>query len=141
MRNTLIDAGPLIALFDRSDAYHSAAIRFMENYRGYLWTTLPVVTEASHMLSFSMKSQIALMEWIKRGGLHLFDLNEVHLQRLINLTEKYSDVPMDLADTSLILASEQTGYLEIATIDGDFYFYRNIRNNNLQNVFINNASF
>ncbi len=137
MRNTLIDAGPLIALFDRSDQYHLAAIRFMEDYRGYLWTTWPVITEASHMLDFSIKSQLALLTWLSRGGLQLFELDASHISRLITLTDKYDDVPMDLADASLIVLSEQKGIREIATIDGDFYIYRDIRNHYLQNVFLN----
>ncbi len=137
MRNTLIDAGPLIALFDRSDQYHLAAIRFMEDYRGYLWTTWPVITEASHMLDFSIKSQLALLTWLSRGGLQLFELDASHISRLITLTDKYDDVPMDLADASLIVLSEQKGIREIATIDGDFYIYHDIRNHYLQNVFLN----
>lgn len=137
MRNTLIDAGPLIALFDRSDQYHMAAVRFMEGYKGYLWTTWPVLTEASHMLDFSTRSQLGLLEWVKRGGIQIFALDESHLVRMIHLTEKYDDVPMDLADASLIIASEHTGYREIASIDSDFYIYRNVRNDYLKNVFLN----
>ncbi|MEQ8471123.1 MAG: PIN domain-containing protein [Marinoscillum sp.] len=137
MRNTFIDAGPLIALFDRSDQYHLAAVRFMEGYQGYLWTTWPVLTEACHMLDFNIKSQIALLEWVGRGGIHLFDLNESHLNRIIALTRKFDDVPMDLADASLMVASEHTGYQEIASIDSDFYIYRNIRQEYLNNIFIN----
>lgn len=136
MRNILIDAGPLIALFDRSDSYHLMALRFMEDYTGYLWTVWPVLTETSHMLDFSTKSQLAFLEWVRRGGVRIFDLNESHLNRLIQLTEKFADVPMDLADASLIIASEQTGYNEIASVDSDFYVYRNIRNQYLKNVFL-----
>lgn len=136
MRNTLVDAGSLIALFDRSDRYHFAALKFIEEYRGYLWTTWPVITEACHMLDFNIKCQLGLLEWVKRGGLHIFDLNESHLSRLITLTEKFDDVPMDLADASLIVLSEQKGFREIATIDGDFYIYRNVRNEYLMNIFL-----
>lgn len=136
MRNILIDAGPLIAFFDRSDKYHLAALRFLEDYIGQIWTTWPVLTEASHMLDFSTKSQVALLEWVNRGGARIFDLNETHLNRLALLTSKFDDVPMDLADASLIVVSEQTGYDEIATIDSDFYVYRDIRNKYLKNVFL-----
>ena len=136
LRNTLIDAGPLIALFDRSDKYHFKALLFIENYRGYLWTTWSVITEASHMLSFSPKAQLALLEWIKRGGLQLYDLNHTHIERLQQLTQKFDDVPMDLADASLIVVSELTHYKEITSIDTDFYIYRNIRNQYLTNVFM-----
>lgn len=136
MRNTLIDAGPLIALFNRSDQYHMAAVRFIEEYHGYLWTTWPVLTEASHMLDFNVKSQIALLEWVRRGGVRIFDLNESHMNRIIHLTQKFNDVPMDLADASLVIASEHTGYREVASIDSDFYIYRDIRNQYLQNIFL-----
>ena len=136
LRNTLIDAGPLIALFDGSDQYHLKSVRFIEEYRGFLWTTWPVMTEASHMLDFNTKSQLALLEWIKRGGLRLFDLNETHVGRIMQLTSKFNDVPMDLADASLIVASEHSGYTEIASIDSDFYVYRDIRNKYLTNVFM-----
>jgi len=135
VRNTLLDAGPLIALFDKNDSYHQA-ISFVKGYNGKLLTTWPVVTEASHMLSFSAHVQINLLKWIDRGGLHLFDFDFDHLARLVDLSEKLKDVPMDLADGSLIIASEATGVSEIATIDGEFYVYRDIRNRYLTNIFI-----
>lgn len=136
MRNTLIDAGPLIGLFDRSDKYHFKVLRFIEDFKGYLWTTWPVATEVSHMLDFSTKVQLAFLRWIDRGGLQLFNLEEKHLHRIIELSEKFSDVPMDLADASLIVAAESKGLTEIASIDSGFYVYRDIRNRYLQNVFL-----
>ena len=136
MRNILIDAGPLIALFDRSDKYYLMSLRFMEDFKGCLWSTWPVLNEVSHMLGFSVKAQLAFLEWVNRGGVQLFDLNASHLPRLITLTAKFDDVPMDLADASLIVASESTGYFEIASIDSDFYIYRDIRNRYLTNVFL-----
>ena len=135
MRNTLIDAGPLIALFDRSDQYHFKAVRFMEDYEGYLWTTWPVLTEASHMLDFSTTAQSALLEWIERGGLRIYELDEAHITRILELTNKFNDVPMDLADASLVVVSELSGYSNIISIDSDFYIYRDIRNKYLNNIF------
>jgi len=135
MRSILIDAGPLIGLFDRSDRYHLRALAFIEEYQGALWTTWPVITEVSHMLGFSTKVQLAFLEWIRRGGLIIFQLSGEHLERMIDLSEKFKDVPMDLADASLIVASEARGFLEIASIDSDFYVYRDIRNQYLTNVF------
>ncbi len=136
MKNTLIDAGPLIALFNNSDQFHTAAVTFVKNFQGRLLTTWPVVTETSHMLSFSTRSQIHFLEWIYRGGLQIIELNQTHIARLIELSKKFDDVPMDLADASLIVASEKHGITEIASIDSDFYIYRDIRNQYLTNVFI-----
>lgn len=69
----------------------------------------------------------------------MFDLNESHIGRILTLTEKHDDVPVDLADASLVVLSEQKDYREIATIDGDIYVYCDVRNNYLQNVFINQS--
>lgn len=136
MRNILIDAGPLIGLFDRSDKYHFMSIAFMEEFQGSLWTTWPVIAEVSHMLDFSVKVQIAFLEWIRRGGLNIFTIEEDDIDRIITLSTKFQDVPMDLADATLIVASELKGINEIASIDSDFYVYRNIRNRYLTNVFL-----
>jgi predicted nucleic acid-binding protein len=40
------------------------------------------------------------------------------------LMEKYQNVPMDLADASLVAIAEVTGVREVFTLDGDFYVYR-----------------
>lgn len=136
MRNTLIDAGPLIALFDKSDNYHLKTIQFIKEFDGRLWSTWPVITEVTHMLDFNTQVQQNFLIWIQRGAVNLFDLNKDHLSRIIELTRKFDDVPMDLADASLIVASEKLGCLEVASIDSDFYIYRDIRNNYLTNIFM-----
>jgi uncharacterized protein len=136
MRNLLIDAGPLIALFNKRDSYHAKIIDFLKDNDVTYWTTWPVITEACHMLDFSVRAQLNLLEWIRRGGLHLVDLSEENIQTIINYTEKFSDVPMDLADASLMVASELISTEEIVSIDADFYIYRNIRNKYLRNVFL-----
>ncbi len=136
MRNTLIDAGPLIALFDRSDKYHLRALRFIKDFEGQLWSTWPVITEVSHMLDFNTKAQINFLIWIERGAVKLVDLKIDHLSRIIELTKKFNDVPMDLADASLMVAAEKLNCREIASIDSDFYIYRTIRNNYLTNTFL-----
>lgn len=136
MKSILVDAGPLIALFDKSDSYHAQSIQFLKKYKGTLLTTWPVVTETSHMLAFSVRTQIAFLEWIKRGGLHVIETEYPSISRLIELCNKFSDVPMDLADATLIVAAEERNIKEIATIDSDFYIYRDIRNRYLKNIFI-----
>jgi len=136
MKSTLVDAGPLIALFDKDDDYHDRAVSFLKKHQGRLLSTWPVVTEVSHMLDFSVKTQANFLTWIERGGVDIFDLRMEHVPGLIELTEKFKDVSMDLADATLIVVSEHTLIREIATIDGDFYIYRNIRNKYLKNVFL-----
>ncbi|MFC4871148.1 type II toxin-antitoxin system VapC family toxin [Negadavirga shengliensis] len=135
MESILIDAGPLIALFNKRDRFHPQSIAFLKGFQGRLYTTWPVITEAFRMLDFNVNAQINLLQWIHRGGLTLFPLGESHIQRLIGLCEKYDDVPMDLADASLIVAAENKGITKIASIDSDFCIYRDVRNRYLTNVF------
>jgi predicted nucleic acid-binding protein len=88
------------------------------------------------MLDFSVKTQINFLKWINRGGLQIFELEFHDLVRIIDLSEKFADVPMDFADATLIVASEAKGITKIASVDSDFYVYRDIRNTYLKNVFI-----
>jgi predicted nucleic acid-binding protein len=136
MENFLIDAGSLIALFNKKDHYHNQIINFLKQNHAVYWTTWSVLTEASHMLDFSQKAQMNLLEWINRGGVQLVDLSEKHLSQIISYSKKFSDVPMDLADASLLVASDIIHSNKIVSIDSDFYIYRNIRNNYLTNVFL-----
>jgi hypothetical protein len=124
VKSTLVDAGPLIALFDEDDRYHGQVLTFLKKHKGSFITTWPVITEAIHMLSFSIEAQKDCLTWIKRRGILIFDLTSDHIERLIEIMDKYSDLPMDLADASLWVASEEVRTVRIATIDSDFMVYR-----------------
>jgi len=135
MKRCLIDAGPIIALFDKDDKFHGSIKEFLKGYEGFLYTTWPVITEVLHMLDFSVDTQINFLKWIKRGALDVKQINTEDISRIIDLSEKYSDVPMDFADASLIIVSESENIKEIISIDSDFYIYRNIRNEYVKNIF------
>ncbi|MBT3274641.1 MAG: PIN domain-containing protein [Spirochaetales bacterium] len=135
MRNTLIDAGPIIALFDRGDKYHNRIVNLIKQESFHLISTWPVITEASHMLDFDNRAQISLLEWIYRGGLELTQIDASGIRRIIELTKKYNDIPMDLADATLIVAAEKLGIREIISIDNDFYIYRTIQKEMITNIF------
>ena len=139
MKSTLIDAGPIIALFNKKDKYHEEIINFLKGYKGRLVTTWPVVTEVTHMLNFNVDAGLAFLEWIRRGGVEIYEIKIEDIGRIIEITNKYRDVPMDFADASLIIASEIMGIEEIITIDNDYYIYRTINKEMLKNVFLNNV--
>jgi predicted nucleic acid-binding protein len=120
----LVDSGPLIALFDRSDTYHNRIKTFIRDFTCRLVSTLAVLTEVSHMLDFSTDAQIDFLEWVMRGGLSLQAIEQDDMAKLIGLIRKYRDLPCDLADATLILAAEKTGIRSIISIDSDFDIYR-----------------
>ncbi|MGA1263912.1 MAG: hypothetical protein ACO331_08390 [Prochlorothrix sp.] len=51
-------------------------------------------------------------------------LKKADYDRLFALMEQYQNVPMDLADATLVLMAEATGLREILTLDSDFQIYR-----------------
>lgn len=134
MSRVLVDAGPLIALFDKSDAEHKRVLNWIMNFKGRMVTTWPVITETVHMLDFHRDAPIDFLNWVNAGGLEIHELNPFDLERITEIMETYRDLPSDLADTTLVFVAEETGIRKIATIDSDFYVYRTADGNYLENV-------
>lgn len=66
----------------------------------------------------------AFLEWVARGGLDIEDLVSADLPAMLVLLRKYADLPMDLADASLVVLAERTGRDTIISLDSDFEIYR-----------------
>ena len=124
INSVLIDAGPLIALFDSSEKHHAQIKIFLKKHPFRFISTFAVLTEVSHMLDFSKNAQRDFYKWIMCKGVLLSDINQNDMPRIIELTEKYSDLPMDFADATLVITAEKTGIREIISLDRDFDIYR-----------------
>jgi hypothetical protein len=125
MRAVLVDAGPIVALLDRSDAEHRSVASTLKTLRDPLVTVWPVVVEAMYLLAFSWRAQEALWEMLETGALRLLPLDTADVSRMKQLMEKYRDRPMDLADAALVRVAEREGLRRILTLDRtDFTVYR-----------------
>ena len=121
----VVDTGPLIALFDPRDGLHIECRTRLERLREPLVTTLPVLTEAFHILGPESRGSQNLRLLIEKGGLSVHYSNDAGLVRAFELMETYSDHPMDLADASVVAAAEAVGTRKVFTVDrGDFETYR-----------------
>lgn len=58
------------------------------------------------------------------AGFFLVDITEHEASRMDSLMAQYADVPMDLADSSIVAVSESTRFRKVFTVDSDFYIYR-----------------
>jgi uncharacterized protein len=134
LKNIIIDAGPIIALFDKSDKYHKNIIEYFKNEKGKLFSTWPVITEAMHFLKFNVEVQIDFLTWLSIGTIQIIDINSELLDRIIEIVKKYSDIPIDLADASLLSISELLGIKNIITIDSEYYFYKTKNRELLNNL-------
>lgn len=122
---TLVDTGPLIALFDPRDALHDRCKRTLKALHPPLLTTVPVLTEAFHILSPESIGSDRLRDFVALGGLGVWFFDQATLERAFELMERYADHPMDLADASLVAAAESVQTRRIFTADRrDFAAYR-----------------
>lgn len=134
MQKTLIDSGPLIALFDKSDSYHDKVIHFVKTFQGELITSWSVITEVSHMLDFHLQAQLDFLQWIEAGGLQLYNISGNEISSIRTMMKKYSDIPMDLADATLMYIANKENIQNIISIDSDFDIYRTFKKQNLKNL-------
>lgn len=121
----LVDTGPLIALFDPQDGGHDRCAATLRGIREPVRTTVPVLTEAFHVLGPSSRGSDRLRDFVLNDGLSVWFFDKGALGRAFELMEVYADHPMDLADASLVVAAESLGTRKIFTIDRrDFAAYR-----------------
>lgn len=121
-RRLLIDTGPLVAWLDRGDQDHARVKLFLARFQDRLLTTWPVLTEVCHLIPNHLVPRF--LQWAA-SGVELHNLPGVALTELAERIEKYHDLPMDLADASLVWLAERTGVLDILTLDTrDFGVYR-----------------
>lgn len=135
LKKVIIDSGPLIALFDKDDHYHKQALDFIRNFKGELVSNYAVITEVTHLIDFNVQVQIDFLRWAGNGGITIADITGEDLQRIISLTEKYADLPMDFADASLVVLGERMDIREVVSVDRDFCIYRAQGNEPFRNVF------
>ena len=121
-KTVLVDGGYLVALLNRNDQYMEWAA--MQAARlPYPWLTCEAaLSEAFHLLG--RRGSPKLTELLRRGlALPKFNL-ESELQPVLSLLNKYSNVPMSLADACLVRMTEICPDPVLATTDSDFLIYR-----------------
>jgi predicted nucleic acid-binding protein len=121
----LVDTGPFVALFDPQDGEHNRCKGVLRTIREPLVTTVPVLTEAFHMLDPASQGAARLRDFILNAGASVWFMDSEAIARSFALMERYLDHPMDLADASLVTAAEALETRKIFTIDrNDFSTYR-----------------
>ena len=123
-RRVILDTGPLVAIINGSDKYHKWATLKWAQIEPPLLTCEAVLSEACFLLGGLDGGQIAVFELLKRKILHIpFKMIE-HINQIAWLSQKYSNVPMSLADACLVKMAEAYPESSLFTIDTDFTIYR-----------------
>jgi predicted nucleic acid-binding protein len=120
--NRLVDAGFLVALLSRRDSHHSWSVAQASRLPPPWKTCEAVLSEAFHLLGTKGMSKLGAL--LRRGAVaSVFDLS-ANTERVLELLEKYSDVPASLADVCLVRMTETIADPVILTTDDDFRIYR-----------------
>jgi uncharacterized protein len=115
----LLDTGVMIAMLDRQDPDHQRCVLVLQNLPNEpLLTTWCCLTEAMYFLGklggINAQNKLWNLILAQRIGLHTANPEEVgQMHKLMN---KYHDLPMDIADASLVVVAQNLGLRKILTL-------------------------
>lgn len=123
----LADTGFFVGLFDPRDHHHAPCLEFAARHGGGYVTTWAVFTEVCFVLPIPRQRQF--FEWAakaqKSGKLTIESPPSQAIETHWQWMNKYSDLPMDFADASLVYLAIHLKIQHIATVDvRDFSVYR-----------------
>lgn len=118
MKRWVVDTGPLVAYLDAADPAHAAVVARLDDFAGRLLTSSSVVTEAMHFVGTAPDGPRLLAEFLGASGTEVFDFTDPPgLRAAVALMERFSNVPADFADATLLLLAEHTATYDVLTLD------------------------
>ena len=123
-RQVILDTGPLVAFINGRDRYHQWSVSQWAQIEPPLMTCEAVLSESCFLLRDTGKGALTVLELLKRGVLNLPFRIDDSFDQIKWLLQKYSDIPMALADACLVRMSELYINSQVLTLDNDFKIYR-----------------
>jgi predicted nucleic acid-binding protein len=127
-QNIIIDTGPLVALINNREQYHSWATQEVANLAYPFFTCEAVISEACFILRDFYGGEDTVMSLLDTGLIQIsFRLSD-EIGTVRELLKRYQNVPMSLADACLVRMSELISGSCVLTLDSDFRVYRKNKN-------------
>jgi len=123
-KSVIVDASFLIALWRRDDQNHAWAVERARKYPPPWLTCEAALSEADHLLAPDGCATLRVA--CRRGALRIITPGEDAFPGVLDLLEKYADVPMSVADGCLVRLSEVFPDCVVLTTDSDFRIYRRL---------------
>jgi predicted nucleic acid-binding protein len=124
MPAAIVDAGPLIALFDDTERHHGWARIQIAELDVPLLACEPVLVEVMHRLRRFSRAQDALFALLEKDAVRIAFHVEEHIAALRRLHDKYRDRPISFADACIVRMAELNERHAVLTLDADFTVYR-----------------
>lgn len=121
-RNVIVDAGFLVALLSGRDTHHQWAAAQAAELPPPWSTCEAALSEAFHLLGERGASILGAL--LRRHAVQVSFAFTGNMESVVKLIEKYSNVPMSLADACLVRFTEIIADPVILTTDQDFRVYR-----------------
>jgi uncharacterized protein len=118
----IVDASFLVALWRKSDQNHPWAVQHAQLHPPPWITCESVLSETDHLLAPDGCATLRLA--CRRGAIRIASLHEDAFIPILDLLEKYADVPMSVADACLVRLTEILHEPLLLTTDSDFKIYR-----------------
>lgn len=127
-KTVIADTGVLVAYLMPNDKFHQWAVTSLSDVRYPLLTCEPVLTETCFLLQKVRSGKEKILQLVSQGYIEIaFQLRD-EIEFIEQLMQRYSSVPMSLADACLVRMSEIYPNASVLTIDSDFRIYRKLRN-------------
>ena len=83
----LVDAGPLVALADATDAHHAACVKALQRMREPLATVWPALTEAVYLVQRWPGAQSEILSLVEKGTLRVLPIGGHRLPYVVQVVE------------------------------------------------------
>jgi predicted nucleic acid-binding protein len=115
----IVDAGPLYAAAATQDNDHRRCVELFAEVQGPLLVPELVVTEVSYLLSdrIGPHAELAFARALAAGELLAEPVLDHEWKRVAELMDQYLDLPLGMADASLVALAERHKVIEIASLD------------------------
>jgi hypothetical protein len=122
VKSLVADAGFLVALWRQEDQHHTWAVATARANPPPWATCEAAFSEAEHLLG--PVGRASLRTACRRGALRVLAMLAGEAQAVLELLDKYEDVPMSVADACLVRMTEILPEPLVFTTDTDFKIYR-----------------
>ena len=122
---TLIDTGPLVAIFDKNHSQHQSCLEVFSALPAPLLTTWPVITEAAYLLREWSNERRGLFTLLRTEAIRLVPIERGDVDAIETILETYADQKFQLADATLMHVANRDGITQVLTLDRkDFNVFR-----------------
>lgn len=113
------DTGAVYALYDADDQHHEECKAVVSTERGPFFLPVALISEIDYLLTSRLGGDAALdfLESIQSGAFTLVGIMPEDLVRCRELVAKYRDLPLGLADASVVATAERLGIKTLFTVD------------------------